>query len=286
MRKPSGLTMANFNLPSSIFAQYRQISFFSQPLRKDILRGCISIFAGLLIWEILARLLLENELLIPPPSSVLRAFWRLAVSGQLNKHFAATLLEFTYGFATATIVGIVVGYLMGMHRWFDEVMDPWIATLYSIPIITVVPLIIIWFGIGMVSKVIVVFKITAVAIILNTAAGIKNLDPIWLELAKSLRLSRWETTYKIRFPGALPYIITGMRLGVGRALLGVIVAELMAANAGLGYLLRDSSETWDSPKLFVTVTLLAVIGLVSFNLIKRLEQRIAPWRQGADWTLE
>ena len=156
--------------------------------------------------------------------------------GQLNKHFAATLLEFTYGFATATIVGIVVGYLMGMHRWFDEVMDPWIATLYSIPIITVVPLIIIWFGIGMVSKVIVVFKITAVAIILNTAAGIKNLDPIWLELAKSLRLSRWETTYKIRFPGALPYIITGMRLGVGRALLGVIVAELMAANAGLGYL--------------------------------------------------
>ena len=95
--------MANFNLPSSVFAQYKQISFFSQPLRKDILRGCISIFAGLLIWEILARLLLENELLIPPPSSVLRAFWRLAVSGQLNKHFAATLLEFTYGFATATI---------------------------------------------------------------------------------------------------------------------------------------------------------------------------------------
>jgi NitT/TauT family transport system permease protein len=286
MRKPRGLTMANFNLPSSVFAQYKQISFFSQPLRKDILRGCISIFAGLLIWEILARLLLENELLIPPPSSVLKSFWRLAVSGQLNKHFAATLLEFTYGFATATIVGIVVGYLMGMHRWFDEVMDPWIATLYSIPIITVVPLIIIWFGIGMVSKVIVVFKITAVAIILNTSAGIKNLDPIWLELAKSLRLSRWETTYKIRFPGALPYIITGMRLGVGRALLGVIVAELMAANAGLGYLLRDASETWDSPKLFVTVTLLAVIGLASFNLIKRLEQKIAPWRQGAEWTLE
>ena len=278
--------MANFNLPSSIFAQYKQVSFFSQPLRKDILRGCISIFAGLLIWEILARLLLENELLIPPPSSVLRSFWRLAVSGQLNKHFAATLLEFTYGFTAATIFGIVVGYLMGMHRWFDEVMEPWIATLYSIPIITVVPLIIIWFGIGMVSKVIVVFKITAVAIILNTAAGIKHLDPMWLELAKSLRLSRWETTYKIRFPGALPYIITGMRLGVGRALLGVVVAELMAANAGLGYLLRDSSETWDSPKLFVTVTLLAVIGLLSFNLIKRLEQKIAPWRQGADWTLE
>jgi NitT/TauT family transport system permease protein len=285
MRKPRGLTMANSNVPSSIFFN-APFTFFRQPVRKDILRGFLSIGAGLAAWEILTRLLLENELLIPPPSSVAGSLWRLAVSGQLSKHFLATLVEFAYGFGAAAIVGIIVGYFMGIYRWFDEIMDPWIATLYSIPIITVVPLIIIWFGIGMVSKVIVVFKITSVAIVLNTAAGIKNLDPVWLELAKSLRLTRWQTTYKIRFPGALPYIITGIRLGVGRALLGVVVAELMAANAGLGYLLRDSSETWDSPKLFVTVILLAVIGLVSFNLIKRLEQKIAPWRQSAEWTAE
>lgn len=254
--------------------------------RKELWRGGVSILAGLVIWEVLAHLLLENELLIPPPSSVARSFWKLTVNGQLNKHFAATLLEFAYGFSAACVIGVVIGYFMGMYKRFDEIMDPWIATLYSIPIITVVPLIIIWFGIGMTSKVIVVFKITAVAIILNTAAGIKNLDPVWLELAKSLRLSGWETTCKIRLPGALPYIITGMRLGVGRALLGVVVAELMAANAGLGYLLRDSSETWDSPKLFVTVFLLAGIGLVSFNLIKRFERRMAPWRQSAEWSAE
>lgn len=254
--------------------------------RKEIVRGCTSVFAGLLVWEIATQLLLENELLIPPPSSVLRTFWALLLNGQLKKHFLATLLEFACGFSTACVIGVLIGYFMGMYKWFDEIMDPWIATLYSIPIITVVPLIIIWFGIGMVSKVIVVFKITAVAIMLNTAAGIKTLSPVWLELAKSLRLSAWETTYKIRIPGALPFIITGMRLGVGRALLGVIVAELMAANAGLGYLLRDSSETWDSPKLFVTVILLAVMGLVSFNLIKRLERRMAPWRQSAEWSAE
>ncbi len=251
--------------------------------RKDILRGFISVVGGLLIWEILTRLLLENELLIPPPSSVVRSLWNLTVSGKLTPHLVATLLEFTYGFTTACVIGVIVGYLMGMYKWFDEVMDPWIATLYSIPIITVVPIIIIWFGIGMISKVIVVFKITAVAIILNTAAGIKSIDPVWLEVSKSLRLTSWETTYKIRFPAALPYIITGMRLGVGRALLGVIVAELMAANAGLGYLLRDASETWDSPKLFVTVILLAAMGLISFNLIKRLEQKMAPWRESAEW---
>ena len=256
------------------------------PVRKEITRGAISIFAGIALWELLARALLENELLIPPPSSVARSFWQLASSGELNKHFAATATEFIYGFGAACIIGVVLGYLMGMYQWFNDIMDPWMAALYSIPVVALVPMIIIWFGIGMISKIVVVFKITLVAIILNTAAGIKNLDPVWLELAQSMRLSSWQTAYKIRLPGALPYIIPGMRLGVGRALLAVVVAELMASNAGLGYLLRDSSETWDSPKLFVTIILLAVIGLTSFNLIKRFEQRMAPWRRTAEWSAD
>ena len=252
-------------------------------LKKTFSRGLVSIVAGLVVWEILTRLLLENELLIPPPSSVLRTFWKLSVTGQLNKHLFATLFEFVCGFSTACVVGILLGYLMGRYKWFDDVMDPWIATLYSVPVIAFVPFIIIWFGIGLLSKVIVVFKITAVAIMLNTAAGIKNIDPTWLELSRSLRLNPWDTTFKIRLPAAMPYIITGMRLGVGRALLGVIVAELMAANAGLGYMLRDASETWDSPKLFVTVVLLAALGMGSFTLIKKGEQKLAPWRETAEW---
>jgi len=251
--------------------------------RQEFRRGCLSIAGGLILWEILTRLLLENELLIPPPSSVIRSLWKMGLSGELNRHLFATLFEFVCGFSTACIIGILLGYLMGRHRWFDDLMDPWIATLYSIPVIAFVPFIIIWFGIGLFSKIIVVFKITAVAIILNTGAGIKNIDPVWLELSKSLRLSSWETTYKIRLPAALPYIITGMRLGVGRAMLGVIVAELMAANAGLGYLLRDAAETWDSPKLFVTVVLLAAMGMGSFSLIKKGEQKLAPWRETAEW---
>jgi ABC-type nitrate/sulfonate/bicarbonate transport system permease component len=252
-------------------------------MRKDVVRGLVSIVVVLVVWEILARRFLENDLLMPAPSGVARAFWKLAVSGELNRHFAATLLEFGYGFSTACLIGIPLGYFMGMHKWLEEWMDPWIATLYSIPIITFVPLIIIWFGIGMLSKVVVVFKITVVELILNTAAGVKTIDPLWLEVSKSFRLSRWETTYKVRLPAALPFIVTGMRLGVGRALLGVIAAELLASNAGLGYLLRDASETWDSPKLFVTVVLLAVMGIVSFTLIKKGEQKLAPWRQTAEW---
>jgi len=252
-------------------------------IRKDLSRAFLSLAGGLVVWEISTRLLLENELLIPPPSSVLRTLWKLSVTGQLNKHLFATLFEFVCGFGTACVVGILLGYLMGRYKWFDDVMDPWIATLYSVPVIAFVPFIIIWFGIGLLSKVIVVFKITAVAIMLNTAAGIKNIDPTWLELSRSLRLNPWDTTFKIRLPAAMPYIITGMRLGVGRALLGVIVAELMAANAGLGYMLREASETWDSPKLFVTVVLLAALGMGSFTIIKKGEQKLAPWRETAEW---
>jgi NitT/TauT family transport system permease protein len=250
---------------------------------KALVRGFMSIAGGLLIWEILARLLLENELLIPPPSSVFRAMWKLALTGALNEHFLTTSMEFAYGFSVACVFGVILGYFMGMYSWFDEIVDPWIATLYSVPVIAFVPLIIIWFGIGMMSKIIVVFKLTTVAIALNTAAGIKSIEPTWLEVAKSMRLTPWQTTYKVRFPATLPYIITGMRLGVGRALLGVVAAELLAANAGLGYLLRDASETWDSPKLFLTVMLLAVIGLVSFTLIRKSEQKLAPWRETAEW---
>lgn len=266
----------------SVLGSYRHWEFSLPRLSKEVVRGCISVFGGLLLWEILARVFLENELLIPPPSSVFRAMWNLTVSGALNEHFLTTFLEFTYGFTVACIFGIILGYLMGMYSWFDEIVDPWIAALYSVPVIAFVPLIIIWFGVGMLSKVIVVFKLTAVAIALNTAAGIKSIEPTWLELGKSLRLTPWQTVYKIRLPATLPYIITGMRLGVGRALLGVVAAELMAANSGLGYLLRDASETWDSPKLFVTVILLALMGLVSFTLIKKLEQKLAPWRETID----
>ena len=254
--------------------------------RAEFTRGLISVLAGLAIWELCARALLENELLMAPPSSVARTFWNLASSGQLNRHFVATATEFASGFCVACIVGVMLGYLMGRYRWFNEMMDPWVAALSSIPVVALVPLIIIWFGVGMFSKILVVFKITVVAIMVNTSAGIRNVDSVWLELARSMHMSSWQTTWKIRLPAALPFIMTGMRLGVGRALLGVVVAELMASDAGLGYLLRESSETWDSPKLFATVILLVVIGLTSFTLIKRAEQRMAPWRRSAEWSAD
>ena len=255
-------------------------------LRKEVSRGIVSVAVGLAIWEICARVLLQNELLIPPPTSVARTFWTLASSGQLNRHFIATATEFACGFGAACIVGVALGYLMGRYRWFEEIMDPWVAMLSSIPVVALVPLIIIWFGIGMFAKIFVVFKVTLAAIMVNTSAGIKSVDTVWLELARSMRLSAWQTAWKIRLPGALPFIMTGMRLGVGRALLGVLVAELMASEAGLGYMLRESSEMWDSPRLFVTVILLVVIGLTSFTLIRRAEQRIAPWRESAEWSAD
>jgi NitT/TauT family transport system permease protein len=254
--------------------------------RPAFTRGAVSVVAGVAMWEICARALLENELLIPPPTSVARTFWSLAASGELNRHFVATATEFALGFGVACIVGVALGYLMGRYRWVDEIMEPWVAVLSSVPVVTLVPLIIVWFGIGMFAKVVVVFKVTLVAVTVNTSAGIKSVDRVWLELARSVRMSSWHTTWKIRLPAALPFIMTGMRLGVGRALLGVVLAELIASEAGLGYLLRESSEMWDSPKLFATIVLLVAIGLANFSLIRRVEQPMAPWRRTAEWSMD
>ena len=127
----------------SVLRRSRRWEFPDLPLSKEFVRGFVSILVGLAVWEILTRVFLENELLIPPPSSVLRTMWKLASTGALNEHFGTTFLEFAYGFSFACVAGVILGYLMGMYSWFDEIADPWIATLYSVPVIAFVPLIII-----------------------------------------------------------------------------------------------------------------------------------------------
>lgn len=240
-------------------------------------------FAGLAIWEIGWHLFFTNELIIAPPSSIARAFVRMAISGELMRDLSVTFQEFAYGLSAAVVVGLILGYFTGTSPLMDNFLDPWIGAFYSVPIITIVPIIIIWFGVGIWSKIVVVFLITVVAIILNTASGIKSIERSWFEVAQVYRLGKLETLLKVTIPASLPYVLTGLRLAVGRALLGVVIAELMASQAGLGFLLRDAAEVFDTARLLVAVVLLAVIGVASFVAIKAIERRVAPWRELSEW---
>lgn len=256
-----------------------KINLFSSTRKREI----ISILGGLALWEFGCRLFFKNELFLAPPSSVVKAFADMAASGEIVRHLSATFQEFVYGLGAAILVGLVVGYFTGISRAADNFLDPWIGAFYSVPIITIVPLIIIWFGLGIFSKVIVVFLITVVAIIVNTGSGIKSIERSWFEVAQVYQLGKMETLWKVTIPAALPFLLTGIRLAVGRALLGVVVAELMASQAGLGFLLRDAAEVYDTARLLVAVVLLSVIGVGSFVGIRAIERRIAPWREQEEW---
>jgi NitT/TauT family transport system permease protein len=157
-------------------------------------------------------------------------------------------------------------------------MDPWVSMLYSTPIIALGPLFILWFGIGMSSKVAVIFLVVVFPVLLNAFVGLSTTDLGLIEAARSFGATTAQVFSKVRFPAALPFIVTGLRLGVARGLVGVVVAELFGAKAGLGYLILISAQTFDTAALFVGVLILAFTGVVAVEILKWIERQLAPWR--------
>jgi NitT/TauT family transport system permease protein len=156
--------------------------------------------------------------------------------------------------------------------------DPWVSMLYATPILALGPLFILWLGIGVVSKIAVIFLVAVFPILINTLVGLTTTDRILLDVARSLGASPQQIYMKVRMPAALPYIIAGLRLSVARALVGVVVAELFGARAGLGFLILMSSQSFDTAAMFVGVIVLAVAGVASVAALKWVEKRMAPWR--------
>jgi NitT/TauT family transport system permease protein len=157
-------------------------------------------------------------------------------------------------------------------------VDPWVSMLYATPIIALGPLFILWLGIGAASKIAIVFLTAVFPILINTVSGLTNTDRNLIEVARSFGAGARQIYIKVRMPAALPFIIAGLRLSVARALVGVVVAELFGARAGLGFLILNSAQAFDTAGLFVGVIILAIAGVVAVELLKWLESALAPWR--------
>jgi NitT/TauT family transport system permease protein len=241
-------------------------------------RTLLSILAGLALWEIAGRLT-ANPLFFVPPSEVAVAFWKLLQSGQLARDSWVSAQEFFIGFGLAVLIGIPLGILIATSRLMSAYVEPWMNGLYATPTIALAPLFLLWFGIDIWSKVAVVFLSALFPIVINTATGIESTDRNVLEAARSFNASRNQVFTKVLIPSAIPFIVAGMRLAVGRGIVGVVVGELFAARAGLGFLIITASQVFDTAGLFVGVVVLAVAGIVSMELLKMLERRIAPWRE-------
>lgn len=246
--------------------------------RSSALLGAASVIGGVALWEVGVRMFVRGDLFMVPPSAVWTAFLRLARSGELSMHLAVSGAEFAYGFALAIVVGIPLGALMASNRTVSAVLDPWIAALYSTPRIALAPLLIVWLGIGITSKIALVFLSAVFPILVNTLTGVRVTDTELIEAARAFGARRRDVFFKVLIPASVPFIVAGLRLGVGRGIIGVVVGELLGATAGIGYMLYTAGQTFDTATLFVGVVVIAIFGITSDLTLKWVETRLAPWR--------
>ncbi|MDO9413286.1 MAG: ABC transporter permease [Pseudolabrys sp.] len=243
--------------------------------------SAVSIVAGLLMWELAGRFIVKKALFLTTPSQIVVEMWRLTASGQLKQHLYVSGIEFGTGLAIAIVLGIAIGFLMATNKYAKRALGPWVSALYATPTVAISPLIILWAGIDIWSKVIVVVINSVFPMIINTEAGLRSTDRQLIEAARCFGASRLQVFWKVLLPSATPFLLAGVKLAVGRGLVAVVVAELFGSRAGLGFLLAQASDAFNMPLLFVSVTILAVTGMALTGLIGGLERYFLPWRAKA-----
>jgi len=239
----------------------------------------ISFVVVVAIWELAVDFLARGSLLISPPSEIAFAFGNLVRKGELWGHVGVSLYEFAAGFVLAAVTGIPLGVIMGVSRTVKDYVDPWISALYATPIIALSPLLILAFGVGPASKVSVVWLVAFFPMLINTLAGVSSVPPNYVETARSFGATRSAVFTKVMVPASLPFIVSGLRLAVGRGLIGVVVGEIFGSRAGLGYLIETSAQVFDTATMFVGVISFAVLGVVGTGLVQMVENYLAPWRK-------
>ncbi|MBV9544233.1 MAG: ABC transporter permease [Chloroflexi bacterium] len=260
----------------------------SQPRRESALlrwyranastaRGLLSFAVVAVVWEIAGRSG-RWPLIIAPLSDIWTKFIQLAATGELERHILVSVNEFVIGFAIAALFGIVLGVAIAISQTTRDIVDPWVSAIYATPTVALAPMFIFIFGIDSASKVAVVFLLAVFPIVINTATGIRSTDQVYVDAARSFCANRWQIFSKVLIPSALPFIVAGLRLGIGRGLVGVVIGEFIGARAGLGYMIFRSSQGFEIDAMWVGVFLLAGTGVVSVIVLQKVERRMAPWR--------
>jgi NitT/TauT family transport system permease protein len=246
-------------------------------LRRRYLAGILSVAGGLLLWEFISRVLVANALFLAAPSEIAVALYNLAATGELWHHMAVSGIEFVLGYVIASILGIALGLAMASSATAKQALQPWVSGLYATPTIALAPLFILWLGIGIWSKVIVVISLVLFPVAINTEAGLRTTSERLIEMLRSFGATPRQIFFKVSLPSAVPFILTGLKLGIGRGLIGVVVAELFGSRAGLGRLISQSADAFNMPDLFAGVVVLAVAGIVLTAGFGWLEKRLVPW---------
>jgi NitT/TauT family transport system permease protein len=263
--------------PESRPAEAASSPRFGGALRPKYLAGILSVAGGLALWELISRVLVDNALFLAAPSQIAVAIYNLAVTGQLWHHVGVSAAEFALGYVIASVIGIALGLAMASSDTVKRALQPWVSGLYATPTIALAPLFILWLGIGIWSKVIVVITLVLFPVAINTEAGLRTTSERLIEMLRSFGATRRQIFFKVSLPSAVPFILAGLKLGIGRGLIGVVVAELFGSRAGLGRLISQSADAFNMPELFAGVVVLAIAGIVMTAGFGWLEKRLVPW---------
>jgi sulfonate transport system permease protein len=249
-------------------------------MSKKTLVRLLSLAVVLLLWEFYGRRV--NPILFTYPTAVARAFFELAASGELASYMRESLMVLAYATVASLIAGVLFGVLMGRFSMIEWATDMYVSALYSMPMVAVVPLIVLWFGFKVPAKVIIVFLFMVFPVLLNTYEGVKNVDRNLQEVARSFCSSERQLWGHLIIPSAVPFIVAGIRLAIGRGLVGMIIAEFYTSITGLGYMIVRYANAFETDKLFVPIVVVMVLGVGLMSLAKWVEMRIAPWRRFDD----
>lgn len=242
------------------------------------LRGLALPAAVLIVWEISAALQWVSPIMLPAPSLIFSTFVDLAASGELASHLGISVYRAALGFLLGGGLGLLFGLTTGLFRRAEETVDPTIQMFRMIPHLAITPLFILWFGFGEFSKVLLIAKGAFFPLYVNTFLGIRSADAKLFDVAKILEFNRWKQMTRLVLPSALPNILLGLRLSLGIAWLGLVVAELMGSSEGIGYLIMDARQFSQTEIVMVGILIFAVVGKATDSFVRYLEKRLLRWR--------
>ena len=236
----------------------------------------LSILSLAILWEAVGRAM--DSSLIPPLTQIGAAWWKLLSSGKLLANLSMSLTTLAIGFCLAAFIGVVLGLLMGRFRAIEHFLDLYVNALMSAPTTAFVPVLILWFGLGMESRIAVVFLFAIFVIIINTMTGVKQVDTVLMEMARSFGAREREIFFKIMLPAALPAIMAGLRLGMGRAVKGMVTAEMLLTLTGIGAMIMQYGSSFATDSLFAVILTILMVALVAMKAVQWIDRRLTGWK--------
>lgn len=246
---------------------------------KDRILAVMSPLALLALWEITAQVGLLDTRFFPAPTRIASQFVELVQSGELLVNTWVSLQRLFFGFLLGGIPALVLGLIMGLYRPIRAAIDPLIAATYPIPKSAVLPLILLIFGLGEMSKIVMVAIGVFFPVVINTTAGVLEIDKIYHDVSKNFGASRWQVFRTVALPGAMPLIMTGVKLGIGLGLILIAIAEMVGAKSGLGYMIWNAWQIFSVETMYVGILVISVLGVLFTVVMNELEQVIIPWRR-------